>query len=298
MVKDIGEGFGDRLRDDIGEGRWLTYTELAEIRGIGRESAVKLVQREGWRKASGNSPDRTVRVFVPEEWLRPAKGGHVGEGIPEGFGELSRLLSGLEDTVTFVRERAEVAEARADAADADRRVAEARADAERARADRADNDRRTAEARAEQAEGRLFAERQRADELRVRLETVQAEAGEARAVADQARAEAEEARQAAEARVASVEGEASGKVAQAEAAAARAREVAQEAVQAAETLQVAIDELKAGQAMMQDMHASELAVAQHDAQAGQQAAAELRRVEEARRATGRWARLRAAWRGQ
>ena len=86
MAKGIGEGFGDRLGDDIGEGRWLTYTELAEIRGIGRESAVKLVQREGWRKASGNSPDRTVRVLVPMDWLKPAaKGGPVGEAFPEGF---------------------------------------------------------------------------------------------------------------------------------------------------------------------------------------------------------------------
>src|SRR3974390_1407284 len=129
MVTGFRDGFGDRVEEDIGEGRWLTYTELAEIRGIGRESAVKLAQRERWRKLSGNSPDRTVRVLVPLEWLKPAKGGHVGETFPEGFGELSRLLSGLEDTVTFVRERAEAAEARADAADADRRAAEARADA-------------------------------------------------------------------------------------------------------------------------------------------------------------------------
>jgi hypothetical protein len=74
--------------------------------------------------------------------------------------------------------------------------------------------------------------------------------------------------------------------------------VAQEAVQAAETLQVAIDELKAGQAMMQDMHASELAVAQHDAQAGQQAAAELRRAEAERKARGRLRRAWDGWRGR
>jgi hypothetical protein len=148
----MAEGIGERIGEDIGEGRWLTYTELAEIRGIGRESAVKLAQRERWRKLSGNSPDRTVRVFVPAEWLKPAKGGHVGEGFPEGFGELSRLVSDLQDTVAFVRERAEAAEARADAADADRRTAEARAEAERARADQAEEDRRAAEVRADAAD--------------------------------------------------------------------------------------------------------------------------------------------------
>jgi len=148
----MAEGIGERFGEDIGEGRWLTYTELAEIRGIGRESAVKLAQRERWRKLSGNSPDRTVRIFVPAEWLKPAKGGHIGEGFPEGFGELSRLVSDLQDTVAFVRERAEAAEARADAADADRRTAEARAEAERARADQAEEDRRAAEVRADAAD--------------------------------------------------------------------------------------------------------------------------------------------------
>jgi hypothetical protein len=51
------------------------------------------------------------------------------------------------------------------------------------------------------------------------------------------------------------------------------------------------EELKAGQAMMIDVHARELAEAQ-------QAAVELRLAEEARKARGRWARLRAAWRGE
>jgi chromosome segregation ATPase len=42
----------------------------------------------------------------------------------------------------------------------------------------------------------------------------------------------------------------------------------------------------------------ELAVAQHDAKAAQQTAAELRKADEARRARGRWTRLKAAWRGE
>ena len=62
----------------------------------------------------------------------------------------------------------------------------------------------------------------------------------------------------------------------------------------AEALRTSIDELKAGQAMMAEMHARELAIAQHDALAAQQAAVELQLAEEARKARGRWARLRAA----
>jgi hypothetical protein len=45
-------------------------------------------------------------------------------------------------------------------------------------------------------------------------------------------------------------------------------------------------------------HVQEIAVAEHDARAAQQAAAELRLAADRRTARGRWARLRAAWRGE
>jgi hypothetical protein len=65
----------------------VTHSELAQIRGIGRESAVKLVQRERWRRQPGN--DRSVRVLVPAGWLKPAKiGDGIPEGLPEGLGNL------------------------------------------------------------------------------------------------------------------------------------------------------------------------------------------------------------------
>ena len=87
---------------------------------------------------------------------------------------------------------------------------------------------------------------------------------------------------------------------QAEAAVGRAEraEAARDAEPArAEALRTTIDELKAGQGLMTEMHARALAVAQHDAQVMREAAAELRRAEAERRATGLLARLRAAWRG-
>ena len=66
----------------------------------------------------------------------------------------------------------------------------------------------------------------------------------------------------------------------------------------ADALRTAIDELKAGQALMVDIHARELAVTRQDALAIQEWAAELRRAETARKARGLVARLRAAWRGE
>jgi hypothetical protein len=59
--------------DDTENGRWLTYSQLAAVRGINRESAVKLVQREGWPRSSGNDRACTFRTLVPEDWLAPAK---------------------------------------------------------------------------------------------------------------------------------------------------------------------------------------------------------------------------------
>jgi hypothetical protein len=265
------EGIGERIGEDIGEGRWLTYTELAEIRGIGRESAVKLAQRERWRKLSGNSPDRTVRVLVPLEWLKPAKAGHVGETFPEGFGELSRLLSGLEDATTFVRERADAAEAWAEMADADRRVAEARADAERTRADRAEDDRRAAEARAERAEQGRDGERARADALRDRLNAMQEQLADAHAALQAAEAADARAKQAEAGRA-----EERGRADRAEATTTAERGRADELRERIEALQVQIT------ARQEVIDAAEA----------------TRRAEDERRARGLVARLRAAWRGE
>ena len=48
--------------DDV---RWLTYDEMAEALGIGRESARVLTQRKRWPRRAGN--DGKARIGVPEE---------------------------------------------------------------------------------------------------------------------------------------------------------------------------------------------------------------------------------------
>jgi hypothetical protein len=88
---------------------------------------------------------------------------------------------------------------------------------------------------------------------------------------------------------------------QAEAAVGRAErvEAGMDAVRTeAAGLRTTIDELKAGQALMTSMHTRELTVAQHDARAGQQAAAELRQAEATRKARGRLRRAWDGWRGR
>jgi len=49
------------------ETRWLSYSELARIRGTSRESATRIVRKHHWPKRPGN--DGTVRVSVPVSFL-------------------------------------------------------------------------------------------------------------------------------------------------------------------------------------------------------------------------------------
>lgn len=153
--------------DDTGNGRWLTYSELATIRGINRASAVKLVQRERWPRSSGNDRQRTVRVLVPDDWLTPAKEFQPDAAMVPGMSrEDTGMLAGLIA-------RAERAEERADEANK-------RADVAVALADRTLGQLTEANARAERAEAGLATERSRADTLRAEAEGARAEVAELR----------------------------------------------------------------------------------------------------------------------
>jgi hypothetical protein len=151
-------------------------------------------------------------------------------------------------------------------------------------------------ARAERAEERTMVKA-----LRAQIEELKAEVAVANAEADRALAEerlrsarVNEQVVALSAKVVQAEKRAEATVGRAEQAGA-SRDVERAE---AEALRTAVEELRAGQALMIDMHARELAVARHDALAAQQAAAELGRAEAARKARGLLARLRDAWRGE
>ncbi len=52
------------MADDV---RWMTYAELAEVLGIGSDSARNLVRRKRWARQRGN--DNLARVGVPIDHL-------------------------------------------------------------------------------------------------------------------------------------------------------------------------------------------------------------------------------------
>ena len=58
------------MSDDDEGGEWLLYAELAERRGIDRDSANRLVIRHRWRRQKGN--DGKMRVLVPANYLHSA----------------------------------------------------------------------------------------------------------------------------------------------------------------------------------------------------------------------------------
>ena len=127
------------------------------------------------------------------------------------------------------------------------------------------------------------AERARMDALRAQIDELNAALVVANAEAERALADERQRADRLNEQVKALTAEVVRAEKQAEAAVGRAEraEVGRDAERAhTEALRTTIDELKAGQALMTEMHARELAVARHDALAAQQAAMELRLVEE------------------
>jgi len=116
------------------DGRWLSYDELAVIRGINRVSAVKLAQRERWRRQPGNG--RTVRVLVPEDWLaRYRKGPLIPEASTEEYREapdygamLGAIQAAHAGEVAALKALVDAATERADRADVTAAAAQERAE--------------------------------------------------------------------------------------------------------------------------------------------------------------------------
>jgi hypothetical protein len=132
---------------------WLTYDELADRLGIGRESARTLVKRKRWARKPGN--DGRARIGLPLEDLaarRDQAGERSGEPVPghvpERSGDqtedragavlavLTRHIERLEGMLADARAQAadrEAMQLERDAARADRDLATAQAQTERAR---------------------------------------------------------------------------------------------------------------------------------------------------------------------
>jgi hypothetical protein len=118
-----------------GDGRWVTYDELAKLRGITKASAERLVFRNRWRRQRGN--DRTVRALVPLDSLSGDTSPDVSAPMPpdaspdmspDARRALSSALTALEDAVSALRDQLDATNARAERAEADRAEEHRRAD--------------------------------------------------------------------------------------------------------------------------------------------------------------------------
>lgn len=114
-------------------GQWLTYAELAEIRRIDKQSALKLAIRRKWRRREDNHG--RMQVLVPADWAAPRDRG-MDDGMDRGM-DLSAVIKPLEAAIDTLREQLGRSEQgrEAERFRADR--AETRADGERSRADQA-----------------------------------------------------------------------------------------------------------------------------------------------------------------
>ena len=101
------------------QGVWLTYAELAKLRGIDKASAAKLVLRRKWRRQKDNQG--TVRILVPPEWADSSREPSpdpsrdpsldTSADTPQTINALEREAAALRETVNRERGRADRAEA-------------------------------------------------------------------------------------------------------------------------------------------------------------------------------------------
>src|SRR5208337_3347318 len=158
---------GDRQADSMADGRWMTFAELSQSRGISKTSAMKLVSRHGWRRQKNNKGH--VRALVPVAWVGVAAD---DTREPNTAADMSRAIRAFDSAIATLREQLVRETGRTEAA-------------ERART--------ALTVQLAQAEAGRAAERYRAEADREARTRAEAEAVALRAQLDQARAEAQRA---------------------------------------------------------------------------------------------------------
>ena len=123
-MRDAGNDYRDDVGDDV---RWLSYSELGQVRGISTASAIRLVFRRKWRRQDGN--DGTVKVAVPVDEANPQR--EVADNDGDGVGrDIGQVVGLLETAAAMLRERGEEADVMVAALHATAEEALARAEAE------------------------------------------------------------------------------------------------------------------------------------------------------------------------
>jgi DNA repair exonuclease SbcCD ATPase subunit len=286
--------------DASDDGKWLTYQQLADSRQISKPSAIRLVMRHRWRRQRDN--ERVIRVLVPPDMLEPDRASYDApddrsDDAPDDTPSIAAgALAALEDAVAVLREQFDVANSRAERAEADRADERQRADDLRDRliamqeqladAHAALQAAAAADARAEQAEKGREAERARADALQERLGEMLAQlaaaVADAKAAHDRAWSTGEQ-------------------LAVAERQVAVARDRSDRAASGAAHEREDFLDAESRTRREVDALRERLDALQAQLTARQEvidAAEATRRAEDERRARGLWARLRAAWRGE
>jgi hypothetical protein len=106
----------DSGAEDAVDVRWMTYAELADLGGISKAGAARIVRREKWRQQADNQG--YVRVLVPFE---------ADDATQESPVDHVHTVSALKGEMAVLRERADKAEKLADQAEARANAAEGRA---------------------------------------------------------------------------------------------------------------------------------------------------------------------------
>jgi hypothetical protein len=141
-MQDTGRDTSSASFDDMADGRWLTYAELAKLRGIDRASAFKLALRHRWRRQKNNAGHMTV--FVPSSFIdqRDASEGN-GYDLSHAFETaLAAIREAHAGELAALRERVDMSRALSDRLERDLAAA-------RTATDTARSDARTAQERAD-----------------------------------------------------------------------------------------------------------------------------------------------------
>jgi hypothetical protein len=113
--------------DDETDGRdirWMSYTELGQLRGTSAATARRMANRKRWRKQAGN--DGTVRVAVPvnvsltRETPRETERETARDMLPQAVAALETAVTSLTDQLAKAESRATAATTRAEQAEGER----------------------------------------------------------------------------------------------------------------------------------------------------------------------------------
>ncbi|MEA2727140.1 MAG: hypothetical protein QOF70_1615 [Acetobacteraceae bacterium] len=89
---------GDRQADSLADGRWMTFAELSQSRGISKTSAMKLVSQHGLRRQKNNKGQ--VRALVPVAWVRAED-----TKEPNSAADMSRAIRAFDSAIATLREQ-------------------------------------------------------------------------------------------------------------------------------------------------------------------------------------------------